>query len=87
MPIQIASPSSSADITATSGSDRNRSSSRRSSTSFTAPNSRARHDSRGTVTATWTVEWTAPALGDGGTFTETRQTVFTTAVGEFQVLN
>ncbi|MFJ5198335.1 hypothetical protein ACIQCQ_40965, partial [Streptomyces sp. NPDC088394] len=35
-PIQIASPSSSADITATSGSDRNRNSPNRSSTSSTA---------------------------------------------------
>ncbi|MGW0963323.1 hypothetical protein ACWD4K_30910 [Streptomyces gelaticus] len=42
---------------------------------------------RGTATATWTVTWTAPALGDGGTFTETRQTAFTVAVGEVQVLN
>src|SRR3954454_2484666 len=43
IPTQIASPSSSADTTATSGSDRNRSSSIQSSTSFTAPDSRAQH--------------------------------------------
>ncbi|MCX4871067.1 MULTISPECIES: ATP/GTP-binding protein [unclassified Streptomyces] len=42
---------------------------------------------KGTATATWTVTWTAPALGDGGEFTETRQTAFTAAVGEVQVLN
>ncbi|MEU2135282.1 hypothetical protein [Streptomyces sp. NPDC018352] len=42
---------------------------------------------KGTATATRTVTWTAPALGDGGEFTETRQTAFTAAVGEVQVLN
>ncbi|MER5618229.1 ATP/GTP-binding protein [Streptomyces sp. NPDC002215] len=42
---------------------------------------------KGTATATWTVTWTAPALNDGGEFTETRQTAFTAAVGEVQVLN
>ncbi|MGW9121980.1 hypothetical protein ACWGRV_36145 [Streptomyces sp. NPDC055663] len=42
---------------------------------------------KGTATATWTVTWTAPALNDGGEFTETRQTAFTVAVGEVQVLN
>ncbi|MFB7211894.1 ATP/GTP-binding protein [Streptomyces sp. NPDC056255] len=38
---------------------------------------------KGTVTATWT----APALNDGGEFTETRQTAFSVQVGEIQVLN
>ncbi|MFI6125343.1 ATP/GTP-binding protein [Streptomyces sp. NPDC051064] len=42
---------------------------------------------QGTATATWTVTWTAPALGDGGQFTETRQTAFTAAVHEVQVVN
>ncbi|MGW1410095.1 hypothetical protein [Streptomyces sp. NPDC002403] len=42
---------------------------------------------KGTATATWTVTWTAPAFGDGGEFTETRQTAFTAAAGEVQVLN
>lgn len=42
---------------------------------------------KGTATTTWTVTWTAPALNDGGEFTETRQTAFTAAVGEVQVLN
>ena len=42
---------------------------------------------QGTATATWTVTWTAPALGDCGTFTETRQTAFSVRVGEVQVLN
>ncbi|MFE7113548.1 ATP/GTP-binding protein [Streptomyces sp. NPDC057600] len=42
---------------------------------------------KGAAIATWAVEWTAPALNDGGTFTETRQTAFTAAVGEVQVLN
>ncbi|MEU4506588.1 ATP/GTP-binding protein [Streptomyces sp. NPDC024089] len=42
---------------------------------------------KGAATATWTVTWTAPALNDGGEFTETRQTAFTAAVGEVQVLD
>ncbi|MEV5672849.1 MULTISPECIES: hypothetical protein [unclassified Streptomyces] len=42
---------------------------------------------RGTATAAWTVTWTAPALGDGGRFTETRQTEFTADVREVQVVN
>ncbi|MFD9239868.1 ATP/GTP-binding protein [[Kitasatospora] papulosa] len=42
---------------------------------------------KGTATATWTVTWTAPALNDGGTFTETRTTPFTAAVHEVQVVN
>ncbi|MFE3476232.1 ATP/GTP-binding protein [Streptomyces bacillaris] len=42
---------------------------------------------QGTTTATWTITWTAPALGDEGTFTETRQTTWTARVGEVQVLN
>ncbi|MGX1556271.1 ATP/GTP-binding protein [Streptomyces rubiginosohelvolus] len=42
---------------------------------------------RGTATATWTITWTAPALGDEGTFTETRQTAWTARVGEVQVVN
>ncbi|MEU0304675.1 ATP/GTP-binding protein [Streptomyces sp. NPDC006175] len=42
---------------------------------------------QGTATSTWTITWTAPALGDGGTFTETRQTAFTADVREVQVLN
>ncbi|MGW0785039.1 hypothetical protein [Streptomyces sp. NPDC002913] len=42
---------------------------------------------KGTATATWTVTWTAPALNDGGTFTETRQTPFTADVREVQVVN
>ncbi|MFG2631840.1 ATP/GTP-binding protein [Streptomyces sp. NPDC048473] len=42
---------------------------------------------KGTAIATWTVTWTAPALGDGGEFTETRQTAFGVRVGEVQVLN
>lgn len=42
---------------------------------------------KGTATSTWTVQWTAPALGDGGTLTETRQTAFTVQVEEVQVLN
>ncbi|MET8748156.1 ATP/GTP-binding protein [Streptomyces sp. NPDC004728] len=42
---------------------------------------------KGTATATWTVTWTAPALNDGGEFTETRQTAFSVRVGEVQVLN
>ncbi|MEU3749075.1 hypothetical protein AB0E71_28375 [Streptomyces narbonensis] len=41
----------------------------------------------GRATATWTVEWTAPALGDAGTLTETRATPFTVRVVEVQVLN
>ncbi|MET8747877.1 ATP/GTP-binding protein [Streptomyces sp. NPDC004728] len=42
---------------------------------------------KGTATATWTITWTAPALNDGGTFTETRQTTFSVRGGEVQVLN
>ncbi|MEU5417527.1 ATP/GTP-binding protein [Streptomyces clavifer] len=42
---------------------------------------------RGTATSTWTITWSAPALGDGGTFTETRQTPFTVDVREVQVVN
>ncbi|MFE7365786.1 ATP/GTP-binding protein [[Kitasatospora] papulosa] len=42
---------------------------------------------KGTATATWTITWTAPALNDGGTFTETRTTPFTAAVHEVQVVN
>ncbi len=38
---------------------------------------------KGTATATWT----APALNDGGTLTETRSTPFTAAVHEVQVVN
>ncbi|MET9592057.1 hypothetical protein ABZY45_14015 [Streptomyces sp. NPDC006516] len=30
---------------------------------------------------TWTITWTAPALNDGGRFTETRVTQFTADVG------
>lgn len=42
---------------------------------------------KGTATTTWTVTWTAPALNDGGTFTETRATEFTAAAHEVQVVN
>ncbi|MDX2748350.1 ATP/GTP-binding protein [Streptomyces sp. NRRL_B-2557] len=42
---------------------------------------------RGTATSTWTITWSAPALGDGGTFTEARQTPFTVDVREVQVVN
>ncbi|WP_327379190.1 ATP/GTP-binding protein [Streptomyces sp. NBC_01212] len=42
---------------------------------------------KGTATATWTVTWTAPALGDGGQLTETRATEFTAAVREVEVVN
>lgn len=41
----------------------------------------------GRATATWTVEWTAPALGDAGTLTEVRETAFTVRVVEMQALN
>lgn len=41
----------------------------------------------GTATATWTVQWTAQGLGDAGEFPEVRETPFTAAVGEVQVLN
>ncbi|MFJ4126618.1 ATP/GTP-binding protein [[Kitasatospora] papulosa] len=34
-----------------------------------------------------TAAWTAPALNDGGTFTDTRTTPFTAAVHEVQVVN
>ncbi|MEV6332872.1 hypothetical protein [Streptomyces sp. NPDC051909] len=39
---------------------------------------------KGSATATWTVEWSAPALGDAGTLTETRTTPFTVRVVEVQ---
>ncbi|MFE0654192.1 ATP/GTP-binding protein [Streptomyces sp. NPDC059534] len=42
---------------------------------------------RGSVTATWAVQWSAPALGDSGTLRETRQTDFTVRVVEMQALN
>ncbi|MEV7297719.1 hypothetical protein AB0N79_39920 [Streptomyces microflavus] len=42
---------------------------------------------RGTATATWSITWTAPALGDEGDFTETRATAWTAWVGEVQVLD
>ncbi|MFJ8770118.1 ATP/GTP-binding protein [Streptomyces clavifer] len=42
---------------------------------------------RGTATSTWTITWTAPALRDGGTFTETRPTPFTAEIHEVQVVN
>ncbi|MFJ3099594.1 ATP/GTP-binding protein [Streptomyces hydrogenans] len=42
---------------------------------------------KGSATSTWTIEWEAPALGDAGTLTETRQTPFTVRVVEVQVLN
>ncbi|MFJ8770236.1 ATP/GTP-binding protein [Streptomyces clavifer] len=42
---------------------------------------------RGTATSTWTIAWTAPALGDGGRFTETRPTPFTAEIHEVQVVN
>ncbi|WP_367540368.1 ATP/GTP-binding protein [Streptomyces globisporus] len=42
---------------------------------------------RGTATATWSIAWNAPALGDEGEFTETRATAWTAWVGEVQVLN
>ncbi|MFD9545457.1 ATP/GTP-binding protein [Streptomyces sp. NPDC060022] len=42
---------------------------------------------KGTATATWTVTWTAPALNDGGQFTETRASAFTADVREVQVVN
>ncbi|MYT57980.1 ATP/GTP-binding protein [Streptomyces sp. SID7834] len=42
---------------------------------------------QGTATATWTVTWTAPALNDGGQFTETRASEFTADVHEVQVVN
>ncbi|MFE2764604.1 hypothetical protein [Streptomyces halstedii] len=40
-----------------------------------------------TATATWSITWTAPALNDGGTFTETRRSEFTARVHEVQVVN
>ncbi|MFJ8982398.1 hypothetical protein [Streptomyces sp. NPDC102282] len=42
---------------------------------------------KGTATATGTVTWAAPALNDGGQFTETRATEFTADVHEVQVVN
>ncbi|MFF8810382.1 hypothetical protein [Streptomyces omiyaensis] len=44
-------------------------------------------DYKGTATSTWTIDWEAPALGDAGTLTETRQTPFTVHAVEVQVLN
>ncbi|MEV0449818.1 ATP/GTP-binding protein [Streptomyces sp. NPDC050600] len=41
---------------------------------------------QGSATATWTVEWSAPALGDTGDLTETRTTAFTARVGEAQAV-
>ncbi|MFB7032271.1 MULTISPECIES: ATP/GTP-binding protein [unclassified Streptomyces] len=41
----------------------------------------------GRATATWTIEWSAPALGDAGTLTETRESAFTVRVVEMQALN
>ncbi|MFC8593205.1 ATP/GTP-binding protein [Streptomyces atroolivaceus] len=46
-----------------------------------------RYRGTATATATWTVTWAAPALNDGGTFTETRATEFTADVHEVQVVN
>ncbi|MEV3852031.1 hypothetical protein AB0J30_35345 [Streptomyces microflavus] len=37
---------------------------------------------QGTATATWSIAWTAPALGDEGEFTETRATARAAWVGE-----
>ncbi|MGW1666408.1 hypothetical protein [Streptomyces microflavus] len=42
---------------------------------------------RGTATATWSITWTAPGLGDAGDFTEARETLWTAWVDEVQVLN
>ncbi|MEV3898344.1 ATP/GTP-binding protein [Streptomyces anulatus] len=42
---------------------------------------------QGTATATWSIAWTAPTLGDEGEFTETRETTWTARVGELHVLN
>ncbi|MGW4232231.1 hypothetical protein ACWEF9_23575 [Streptomyces sp. NPDC004980] len=42
---------------------------------------------KGTATSTWTITWEAPALRDGGQFTETRQTPFTADIREVQVVN
>ncbi|GAA3017483.1 ATP/GTP-binding protein [Streptomyces fulvorobeus] len=42
---------------------------------------------QGTATATWTITWSAPALNDGGQFTETRASEFTADVREVQVVN
>ncbi|MFI0020213.1 ATP/GTP-binding protein [Streptomyces griseus] len=42
---------------------------------------------QGAATATWTIAWTATALGDEGEFTETRQTAWTAHIVEAQVLN
>ncbi|MFC8957829.1 hypothetical protein ACFT8P_35205 [Streptomyces sp. NPDC057101] len=42
---------------------------------------------QGRATATWTVDWEAPALADSGTLTETRATEFTVRVVEMQALN
>ncbi|MER6237666.1 hypothetical protein ABT185_16625 [Streptomyces clavifer] len=39
-----------------------------------------------TATSTWAITWSAPALGDGGQFTETRQAPFTVDVREVQVV-
>ncbi|MFB8212910.1 ATP/GTP-binding protein [Streptomyces sp. NPDC056010] len=42
---------------------------------------------KGSAVATWTVTWTAPALGDSGTFTTTRDTDLSIKVIEVQALN
>nr|WTB34975.1 hypothetical protein OG781_40825 [Streptomyces sp. NBC_00830] len=39
------------------------------------------------ATAAWTVTWTAPALSDGGRFTESRASAFTADVREVQVVD
>ncbi|WP_371681589.1 ATP/GTP-binding protein [Streptomyces sp. NBC_01276] len=54
---------------------------------YTRPSSTSGGKYAGTATATWTVRWQAPALGDAGSFTEARQTPFTVDVHEVQVLN
>ncbi|MFF7183517.1 ATP/GTP-binding protein [Streptomyces sp. NPDC008121] len=41
----------------------------------------------GRATATWTIEWEAPALGDAGALTEARESTFTVRVVEMQALN
>ncbi|MFJ2060287.1 ATP/GTP-binding protein [Streptomyces sp. NPDC087908] len=42
---------------------------------------------QGHAVATWTVEWTAAALGDNGSFTETRQNAFIAHVDELQAVD
>ncbi|MFE5795563.1 hypothetical protein ACFQ8C_23715 [Streptomyces sp. NPDC056503] len=44
-------------------------------------------DYKGSATATWTIAWTAPALGDSGTLTETRCTPFTVPAVGVQAFN